>query len=115
MTRTVLADKATAQAALGEATALHTSARAYLESALQTLWARVQAGHAPTLADRGPLWLAAAHAGRPIRAHGDRPAVHRRWRQRRLRDQPARPVPARRPHRPAAHLYPGDQLRGCRP
>jgi alkylation response protein AidB-like acyl-CoA dehydrogenase len=68
MTQTVLADRATAQAAAGKAKALHASARVYLESALQTLWARVQAGHAPTLADRGDLWLAAAHAGHAAHA-----------------------------------------------
>src|SRR5262249_26641148 len=27
------------------------------------LWTRVENGHAPTLADRGALWLAATHAG----------------------------------------------------
>jgi indole-3-acetate monooxygenase len=63
MTQAVLADKPTAQAILGKAQALYASARAYAETALQTLWERVEAGHAPTLADRGALWLAAAHGG----------------------------------------------------
>jgi alkylation response protein AidB-like acyl-CoA dehydrogenase len=68
MTQNVLADKPTAQATLGTAKALHGSARTYLETALQTLWERVQAGHAPTPADRGDLWLAAAHAGHSAHA-----------------------------------------------
>jgi indole-3-acetate monooxygenase len=63
MTQTVLADRPTAQATLGRAKALQASARVYLQTALQNLWVRVEAGHAPTLADRGELWLAAAHAG----------------------------------------------------
>ena len=71
MTQTVLADRATVQAILGRATALHASARAYLEAALQTLWARVEAGDLPTLADRGALWLAAAHAGHSAHAAVD--------------------------------------------
>jgi indole-3-acetate monooxygenase len=40
------------------------------ETSLQTLWERVEAGHAPTLADRGDLWLAAAHA-----AHSSHAAI----------------------------------------
>jgi alkylation response protein AidB-like acyl-CoA dehydrogenase len=68
----VLADRAAAQATLGRATALHASARLYLETALQSLWARVEAGHHPTLADRGALWLAAAHAGHTAHAAIDR-------------------------------------------
>jgi indole-3-acetate monooxygenase len=68
MAQTVLADRATAQAALGRAQALHGAARAYLEAALQTLWARVAAGAGPSLADRGALWLAAAHAGHAAHA-----------------------------------------------
>jgi hypothetical protein len=42
--------------------------RAYLEGALQGLWERVQLGHRPTRADRGELWLAAAHAGHSAHA-----------------------------------------------
>jgi alkylation response protein AidB-like acyl-CoA dehydrogenase len=72
MTQTVLADRATAQASLGRATALHAAARVYLETALHTLWARVEAGAAPTLADQGALWLAAAHAGHAAHAAIDR-------------------------------------------
>jgi indole-3-acetate monooxygenase len=71
MSQMVLADRATAQAALGRAKALHGSARAYLERALFTLWTRVEAGHSPTLADRGDLWLAAAHAGHAAHATTD--------------------------------------------
>jgi indole-3-acetate monooxygenase len=63
MSQTVLADKPTAQLTLGRAQALLGSASAYLEGALQGLWERVQSSHRPTLADRGELWLAAAHAG----------------------------------------------------
>jgi alkylation response protein AidB-like acyl-CoA dehydrogenase len=62
MTQSVLADRPTAQATLGRAKALQASARVFLETAVQNLWERVEAGHAPALADRGELWLAAAHA-----------------------------------------------------
>jgi indole-3-acetate monooxygenase len=63
MSQVVLADRVTAQASLGRAMALVSSARGCLENALQNLWDQVQAGHAPTLGDRGGLWLAAVHAG----------------------------------------------------
>jgi alkylation response protein AidB-like acyl-CoA dehydrogenase len=68
MSQVVLADRLTAQASLGRAMALVSSARGCLESALQNLWDQVQAGHAPTLGDRGGLWLAAAHAGHTAHA-----------------------------------------------
>ena len=68
MSETLLAERVTAQAALGRARALQSSARVYLEAALQSLWDRVQAGHAPTLEDRGELWLASAHAGHSAHA-----------------------------------------------
>jgi alkylation response protein AidB-like acyl-CoA dehydrogenase len=68
MTQTVLADRATAQTTVGRAQALHAAARAYLEATLQALWDRVEAGHMPTLADRGALWLAATHAGHSAHA-----------------------------------------------
>jgi alkylation response protein AidB-like acyl-CoA dehydrogenase len=58
----VLADKPVAQDRLGRAHALVTSGRRYLTEALNDLWVRVEAGHAPTMADRGALWLAATHA-----------------------------------------------------
>jgi indole-3-acetate monooxygenase len=57
----VLADKPVAQDRLGRAHALVTSGRRYLTETLDDLWVRVEAGHAPTLADRGALWLAATH------------------------------------------------------
>jgi alkylation response protein AidB-like acyl-CoA dehydrogenase len=63
LSQTVLADKATAQATLGRAMALASAARAYVEDELRSVWDRVEAGHTPTLEDRGALWLAAAHAG----------------------------------------------------
>jgi alkylation response protein AidB-like acyl-CoA dehydrogenase len=56
-----LADKPTAQAALGHAHATVVAGRAHLLGALSGLWERVTAGHAPTFADRGALWLAATH------------------------------------------------------
>ena len=59
---TVLADKPIAQDRLGRAHALVAAGRRYLTETLNDLWVRVQAGHAPTMADRGPLWLAATHA-----------------------------------------------------
>jgi indole-3-acetate monooxygenase len=68
MSQVVLADRVTAQASLGRAMALVSSARGCLENALQNLWDQVQAGHAPTLGDRGGLWLAAAHAGHTAHA-----------------------------------------------
>jgi indole-3-acetate monooxygenase len=68
MSQIILADRVTAQASLGRATAMVSSARGYLENALQSLWERVNAGHAPTLGDRGDLWLASAHAGHTAHA-----------------------------------------------
>jgi alkylation response protein AidB-like acyl-CoA dehydrogenase len=56
-----LADKATAQAVLGHAHAVVRAGRAQLLGALIELWERVAAGHAPTFADRGELWLASTH------------------------------------------------------
>lgn len=67
---TVLADKPLAQDRLGRAHALVTAGRRYLTETLNDLWERVHAGHAPTMADRGPLWLAATHA-----AHGALDAI----------------------------------------
>jgi indole-3-acetate monooxygenase len=71
MAQTLLADRVTAQATLGRARALQSSARVYVENALQGLWDRVAVGHAPTLADRADLWLAAAHAGHSAHAAVD--------------------------------------------
>jgi alkylation response protein AidB-like acyl-CoA dehydrogenase len=68
MSQIILADRVTAQASLGRATAMVSSARRYLENALQSLWERVEAGHGPTLGDRGDLWLASAHAGHTAHA-----------------------------------------------
>jgi indole-3-acetate monooxygenase len=59
----VLADKPVAQDRLGRAHALVAASRRYLIETLNDLWVRVQAGHAPTMADRAALWLAATHAG----------------------------------------------------
>jgi alkylation response protein AidB-like acyl-CoA dehydrogenase len=58
----VLADKPVAQDRLGRGHALVLAGRRYLTETLNDLWVRVKAGHPPTLADRGPLWLAATHA-----------------------------------------------------
>jgi indole-3-acetate monooxygenase len=66
----VLADKPVAQDRLGRAHALVASGRRYLTETLDDLWTRVRAGHAPTMADRGALWLAATHA-----AHGALEAI----------------------------------------
>ena len=62
LSASVLADKPAAQERLGRAQALVTAGRRYLTETLNDLWVRVQAGHPPTMADRGPLWLAATHA-----------------------------------------------------
>ena len=67
----VLADRQVTHATVGRARALIQSGRAYVESALVDLWDRVSAGHAPTIDDRGQLWLAATHA-----AHGALAAVN---------------------------------------
>jgi indole-3-acetate monooxygenase len=60
----VLADKPVAQATFGRAHALVAAGRTYLIETLNDLWNKVQAAHAPSLADRGALWLAATHAAR---------------------------------------------------
>jgi alkylation response protein AidB-like acyl-CoA dehydrogenase len=57
-----LADKPMVQDRLGRAHALVDSGRRYLAATLSDLWLEVQAGHPPTMADRGALWLAATHA-----------------------------------------------------
>ena len=58
----VVAERPVAQATVGRAHALVSAGRAYVRGSLENLWSRVDAGHAPTLADRGALWLAATHA-----------------------------------------------------
>jgi len=62
LSQAVLADKPVANAKLGRAKALVESGHAYLRGALAEQWAAVSAGHRPTMADRGALWLAASHA-----------------------------------------------------
>lgn len=61
MPPSVLADKPVAQDKLGRARSQVDAARRYLTDRLAA-WERVQAGHAPTIEDRGELWLACAHA-----------------------------------------------------
>jgi alkylation response protein AidB-like acyl-CoA dehydrogenase len=58
----VIADHAGVQATMGRARASIAAARAYLRDSLADVWQRVEAGQAPTMADRGSLWLAATHA-----------------------------------------------------
>jgi len=58
----VVAERPVAQVTVGRAHALVSAGRAYVRGALESLWARVAAGDAPTLADRGTLWTAATHA-----------------------------------------------------
>jgi alkylation response protein AidB-like acyl-CoA dehydrogenase len=62
LSTSLLADKPVVHDRLGRADALVAAGRRYLTETLDDLWVRVQAGHAPTMADRGALWLAAAHA-----------------------------------------------------
>jgi alkylation response protein AidB-like acyl-CoA dehydrogenase len=62
LSEAVLADKSIAQATMGRAYALVAAGHTYLIETLNDLWVSVQAGHAPSLADRGALWLAATHA-----------------------------------------------------
>jgi indole-3-acetate monooxygenase len=59
----MVAARAVAQATVGRAHALVSGGRAYARAVLEDLWSRVDAGHAPTLADRAALWTAATHAG----------------------------------------------------
>jgi alkylation response protein AidB-like acyl-CoA dehydrogenase len=58
----VLADQPGAQHRLGRAHALVTAGRHHLTDTLNNLWSTVRSGHAPTMAERGALWLAATHA-----------------------------------------------------
>jgi indole-3-acetate monooxygenase len=62
MSAGVVAERPVAQATVGRAHALVSGGRAYVRGALEDLWARVDGGHAPTVADRGALWTAATHA-----------------------------------------------------
>jgi alkylation response protein AidB-like acyl-CoA dehydrogenase len=62
LSTSLLADKPVAQDRLGRAHALVAAGRHFLTATLNDLWVRVQAGHQPTMADRGSLWLAATHA-----------------------------------------------------
>ena len=106
----VVADRPVAQATVGRAHALVSAGHAYVRGALENLWSRVDAGHAPTLADRGALWTAATHA-----AHSGLEAIQlllRRRRSRcRLRALPARPLLARRADCRAARRAAAKQLR----
>ena len=63
LSQDVLADKPVANTKLGRAKALVESGHAYVRGLLAEQWAAVGDGHRPTMADRGALWLAAAHAG----------------------------------------------------
>jgi alkylation response protein AidB-like acyl-CoA dehydrogenase len=58
----VLAEKPTAQHRLGRAHALVAAGRRYVTETLNDLWLKVRSGHAPTMAERGALWLAATYA-----------------------------------------------------
>jgi indole-3-acetate monooxygenase len=58
----VLADKPVVHDRLGRAHVLVAAGRGHLTETLDDLWTRVLEGHAPTMADRGALWLAATHA-----------------------------------------------------
>ena len=60
--QSALADKTNAQMTLGKAHALVSAGHTYVLDRLTDLWARVEQGHAPTLADRGGLWLASTYA-----------------------------------------------------
>jgi alkylation response protein AidB-like acyl-CoA dehydrogenase len=63
LSQDVRADKPVANTKLGRAKALIGSGHAYVRGSLAEQWAGVSDGHRPTMADRGVLWLAAAHAG----------------------------------------------------
>jgi alkylation response protein AidB-like acyl-CoA dehydrogenase len=70
LSNSVLADKPGAQHRLGRAHALVAAGRRYVSGTLDDLWQKVRSGHAPTMADRGALWLAATYA-----AHGALEAI----------------------------------------
>jgi alkylation response protein AidB-like acyl-CoA dehydrogenase len=57
-----VADKPVVQDRLGRAHAEVAAARVYLLDQLGALWTKVERGDAPTMADRGTLWLASTHA-----------------------------------------------------
>jgi indole-3-acetate monooxygenase len=59
---TVLADQLVIQDRLGRAHVVVESGRRYLRETLNDVWVKVRDGHAPTVADRSRLWLAATHA-----------------------------------------------------
>jgi indole-3-acetate monooxygenase len=63
LSQSVLADRPVANAKLGRAKALIESSIRYVRGLLAEQWTAVSAGHRPTMADRGALWLAASHAG----------------------------------------------------
>jgi alkylation response protein AidB-like acyl-CoA dehydrogenase len=58
----VLADKPVANDKLGRAVAIVRAGTGYVRGELARQWEAVCNGHRPTMADRGALWLAAAHA-----------------------------------------------------
>lgn len=62
LSQEVLADKPVANTKVGLAQATIESAHTYLRDRLAGVWRSVCDGHAPTMADRGALWLAATHA-----------------------------------------------------
>ena len=63
LSQAVLAENSAANAALGRAETKVRAAHAYLRTTLAEVWSSVEAGRAPTIADRGDLWAAAAYAG----------------------------------------------------
>jgi alkylation response protein AidB-like acyl-CoA dehydrogenase len=60
--RACLASKPVAQAELGRAEAVVTAGRTWLLHAVEDVWAKVQSGRRPTLADHRSLWVAATFA-----------------------------------------------------
>ena len=114
LSQDVLADKPVANTKLGRAKALVESGHAYVRGLLAEQWAAVGDGHRPTMADRGALWLAAAHAGQTaleaielLYGAAGADAVYA--------TSPLDRCLPRRPDRGPAHLHAGGQLRGGRP
>jgi alkylation response protein AidB-like acyl-CoA dehydrogenase len=62
LSQDVLADKPVANTKVGRARAIIESGRAFVRGRLADEWGAVCDGRRPTMADRGALWLASAHA-----------------------------------------------------
>ena len=114
LSQAVLADKPVANSKVGRAKALIESGHAYAARRVgEAVGGRLRWPPADHGRPRGIV--ARRDPRRPDRTRGHRAALQRRRRRFGLRHQCPRSMPARRPHRRATHLHPGDQLRSRRP